>query len=345
MNLVTRVENIARSASVLAFVAVILAICILRMVTPSSEAVRVRNALIFDVIDMREIQWIPSRYPRSFKLDTSSPPVLFQNAVARMERSATGYNADVDLALAIGRYLAVGKVKGGAIQSDTVSTFETIMREGTGYCADFTQVFNGLAHAAALPVREWGMSFDGFGGEGHAFNEIFDRERGQWVFVDAFYSFYVTDRSTDLPMSALQFRERLKDRKSWPSIRVVPISDVRFAFDSEIRALEYYYRGVDEFYVWWGNNVFQYDSSPMVQVAARISRSAEQVFAILAGVHPQIRIPILPENEASIAGLKIVKFKFLALLLLQTIVASALLIQLVRYLSTNRSAPLSSRDA
>ena len=37
------------------------------------------------------------------------------------------------------------------------------------------------------------MSFDGYGGDGHAFSEIFDTQRQHWIFVDSFYSFYVTD--------------------------------------------------------------------------------------------------------------------------------------------------------
>lgn len=338
-------KTIVNASGVLALIAVLLAIAILQMITPSTEAVRVRNSLIFDVADMQTIQWTPSRYPTLFKLDTLSPPTLFQVAIARIERSETSYTADFDLALAIGKYLAVGKIKGGAIQSDTVSTFKTIMDEGTGYCADFTQVFNGLAHAATLPVREWGMSFDGFGGSGHAFNEVFDREMGQWIFIDTFYSFYVIDRISTLPMSALGFRDRLMDRSLWASIQVVPISDVRFGFKSEKHALEYYYRGVDEFYLWWGNNVFQYDDSSLVQWASKISRSTEQAIAILAGVHPQIRIPRLPENEAAVASLSKVKRKFLTLFSIEVIVFGALLVQLASYFHRKLLLRRSSRQA
>lgn len=307
-------KAIVNPSGFLALIAVLLAIGILQMITPSAEAVRVRNSLIFDIVDVDELQWAPPLYPETFKLETMNPPLLFEDAVTRMKRSSIDHSSDFEGALLIGQHLAVGPVIGGAIQSDTVSTFETIMREGTGYCADFTQVFDGLAHAWDVPVREWGMSFDGFGGNGHAFNEIFDRERKQWIFIDAFYSFYVTDRDTERPLSVLEFRGRLKDRNSWPSIHVIPLSDIRFAFKSESHALEYYFRGVDQFYLWWGNNVFQYDSSPLVRIAGKISRSAEQAVAILIGVHPEIRIPVFTENEASIVMLEAVRAKALALL-------------------------------
>jgi len=172
-------KRLANISSILAIIAVFRDFSIFQMIVPPTEAVRVRNSLIFDVTDMREAQWTPSQYPTSFKLEASNPPALFIEAVSATGRSNESYTDDFGSALAIGRQLAVGKFKGGAIQPDTASTFTKIMEEGTGYCADFTQVFNGLAHAAALPVREWGMSFDGFGGSGHAFNEVFDRDRGQ----------------------------------------------------------------------------------------------------------------------------------------------------------------------
>lgn len=333
-------------SGVLVISAVLLAVGLIQMITPSSEAVRVRNALIFDAVDLQEMNWVPPRYPESFKLEASTPPGLFQEAANQLVRSSNSSANDFEAALAIGRHLAVGEIKGGAIQSDTASTFATIMSQGTGYCADFTQVFNGLAHAAVLPVREWGMSFDGFGGRGHAFNEVFDRDRGQWIFIDTFYSFYVVDRLSSLPISALDFRGRLRDRSTWPSVQVVPISDVRFGFKSEKDALEYYAAGADEFYLYWGNNVFQYDNSALVKLAGRFSRSAEQAIAIMTGVHPQIRIPRLPENSAAIDSLGMIKTKFILMISLEMIVLVVLLFQLVTYLyhrSRHRSSSRSRR--
>jgi len=39
------------------------------------------------------------------------------------------------------------------------------------------QVFSALAYASGIPVRQWSFSFEGFGGLGHIFNEIWDAEQ------------------------------------------------------------------------------------------------------------------------------------------------------------------------
>jgi hypothetical protein len=90
------------------------------------------------------------------------------------------------------------------------------------------------------------MSFDGYGGDGHAFSEIFDTQRQHWIFVDSFYSFYVTDEHGE-PLSVADFRRRLLLPAAPP--QVVPIQPGKFAFKSGQAALDYYRRGADAFYL------------------------------------------------------------------------------------------------
>lgn len=285
---------------------------IVHLVTPSTNAVRIRNSLIFEVSNEPEMTWLPNRAPESFKAESVDPPAAFTHAIQAVTSSSAKSNRGFSEAIAIGELLAVGPIIGGAIQSDTLTTFDTILREGTGYCADFTQVYNGLSYAAHIPVREWAMSFDGFGGSGHAFNEIYDFELAKWIFIDSFYSFYVVDSETSNPLSVFEFRDRLLSAAARNTILVVPISESRFGFPSKHAALDYYANGADQFYLWWGNNVFEYDQNTLIQVAGSFSRSLEQIAAILTGAHPEIRIPISARNSDLIRKLAWTKLSILS---------------------------------
>lgn len=53
------------------------------------------------------------------------------------------------------------------------------------------------------------MSFAGYSGEGHAFNEIYDHRLAKWVVIHSFFSFHLTVRASGEPLSSLELRERL----------------------------------------------------------------------------------------------------------------------------------------
>ena len=53
-----------------------------------------------------------------------------------------------------------------------------------------------LAGAAGLTAREWGFSFDGFGGHGHALVEVYDRGLSKWVFLDVYNNIQALDAAT-----------------------------------------------------------------------------------------------------------------------------------------------------
>jgi hypothetical protein len=147
------------------------------------------------------------------------------------------------------------------------------------------------------------MAFDGFGGWGHAFNEIYDSRRRQWVLIDPFNSFYLVDSSTGRPLSALEFRERLYDGDVSQSIRALPIEPTAFGFRNQQHLINYFTRGRDQFYLWWGNNVLSYDTHPLVRVGNKLSRSAEQVLGLSAGVQPTIKVLLTDSNGPFVESL------------------------------------------
>jgi len=246
------------------------------------DLVKFRNAMLVKVGPADAFDWRPDTRPGDFREERAPAPAEMNEAVSAAVGSSSR-NSDFLTALDLARHLAKNRQRAAPpIQKSTLETYREIVGEGQGYCADFTQVFNGLAHAAGLEVREWGMSFEGYGGNGHAFSEIFDRGREQWVFIDSFYSFYVTD-GTGRPLAASEFRDRLLTRST--DLHVEPIVAEKFGFKSPERALDYYRRGAASFYMWWGNDVFSYDNNAVLGHLGA-SRALQQLAGVVLGIQP-----------------------------------------------------------
>ena len=253
-------------------------------VQDARDLVKIRNALLLEVGPADVFDWSPQSTPADFRLEHLRAPQPIQQAVDGLLDPATRAS-DFDAVLAIARDLVAHHQKPGVpIQKSTLAAYREI-GSGAGYCADYTQVMNGLVQAAGIPIREWGMSFDGYGGNGHAFSEIFDRQRQQWIFVDSFYSFYVTDEH-GAPLSVAEFRRRLLAPDA--PLQVVPIRPEKFAFKSGPAALAYYRRGVERLWLWWGNDVFSYDSHPLVSRLEGLPKAVQQLAAVALHVQPRL---------------------------------------------------------
>lgn len=292
---------------------------------PSTEAVRLRNSVLAVEGRASDFDWRPSATPPGFLQQAGPPPGDFVDAAARVPAEGPA----LERAIALVRDLDAGPEHGGPIQRSTAETYRTIRATGGGYCADYTQVLNGLAWAAGIAVREWGVSFDGFGGFGHAFNEIYEPDLGKWVMLDPFYGFYVRDTASGEPLSAIEFRDRLRLAAPLRSMQVVRLVPRAYDFSTDEKMLAFYRRGVDQFYLWWGNNVFDYDDNPLVRVAGSASRATEQLAAIVAGVHPGIRILPTEGNARMVEELSRTRDTVLALGTVGAILAVLLLGELL----------------
>jgi hypothetical protein len=150
----------------------------------SAELVRMRNALLLDH-PAADPAWSPDARPSSFAVDGGAASARYTEIVRRNALIVPGN--DWQTALAIGKHLLTGgKRSSSAIQSDLDRTYDRIIGNGQGYCGDYADVFTGLAHAAGLETRPWAFSFDGFGGRGHIFNEVWDRGSRRWFALDVF---------------------------------------------------------------------------------------------------------------------------------------------------------------
>ncbi len=270
-----------------------LAAFLLRQAWPPVGAVRVRNALLLEPSRDGDFLWTPDTVPADFRRELRPASADYLAIVAALD---LGGLDDWDRALRLAGHLAEKALDKGPIQADLTATYAGI-REGYGHCADFVKVFLALAHAAGLDARQWAFSFDGFGGHGHTFVEVFDHRRGKWLFLDPHNNFHVVDAVSGEPLSALEFRASLLGRRG--SVCLQPNGPGRAGYVEDEKALAYFRRGAAEWYLWWGNAPFSYYAHPLVRSAGMVSRALAHLVGDLVGVQPRIHIYPAAESRSS----------------------------------------------
>ncbi len=252
-----------------------------------AELVRLRNALLLQDDLEPNFDWAPPAVPAGFLQEDGPKDPIFVALVARL--GLDKMTDDWERARVIaGHLLERNPTADGALKADLRSTYLGIIELRGGYCADFVRVFTAIALAAGMDVRYWAFSFDGFGGHGHVFPEIWNRTLKQWQLLDVFDNYYFVDGG-EAPLSAMQFRQALLSRSTGLQMRPLHAA-ARPGYAIEAKAWDYFRRGVPEWYLWWGNNVFSYDRAVLVRTLSPLSRALEQFGGIAQGVHPQIRI-------------------------------------------------------
>jgi hypothetical protein len=272
---------------------------------PASEATRLRNALVLDLARPRDLSWTPMTIPPTYQAERGPASRRFAGIID--ELGVQEIDGDWKKALVLAGHLSLNAKGLGAIQSDLETAYTQIVRHGRGYCADFTQVYLGLAHAAGLFAREWAFSFDGFGGHGHTFIEVYDRQREQWIWLDVHNNVHAVDAQSGDPLSAEQFRAYALGARG--NVLVRRNGPGRLGYKHTEKLVDYYRRGASEWYLWWGNAVFAYEENWAVRAGARVARAAEQLMAIAIGVHPRIKVLPTQYNAAALERMIALKAK------------------------------------
>lgn len=263
--------------------------------TSSTELVRMRNALVLIDESSTGFDWTPASVPPSYVQERGPIDPFFVEVAQRLNLAALPN--DWERALAISRHLLGSSpvLKGGAIKLDLRGTYRRIVSSGDGYCGDFADVFTAIALAAGIPVRSWAFSFDGFGGYGDVSPEIWNRQLGRWQLVSVFNNYYFFE-TPGVPLSALEFRQAML--RNSPQLKLAPLyPGARVGWKIEEKAWAYYRRGLPEWYLWWGNNVFSYDRALLVRTFSGISRSLEQLGGIGQGVFPPVKLMVTEANR------------------------------------------------
>jgi hypothetical protein len=300
-------------------VATLVSVVLLGFLAPhlsSSEGlVKLRNSLLIQPHAL-DHDWSPVAVPADFMLDQGAVPRSYTELIERHRLREAG--GDWPTALAIARHLlSGGRRSSGPIKADLKLTYERIVGAGAGYCGDYSDVFIALANAAGVFSRSWAFSFDGFGGHGHIFNEVWDSQARQWRMLDVHNNVRPEDME-GRPLSAVELRERLLAAQP---VRWLPIEPAtRPGYRDEAKLVDYYRRGLPQWYLWWGTNVFEYDDARAVRVLAPLGRSLEQLGGIAADVHPGFRVLATPDNVDARAALS--RLRWLLLVLPMTVVVA-----------------------
>ena len=266
----------------------------------STEIVRIRNALLLVATQPGDFDWTPETVPAGFMLEQGPSDPYFVELAAQLE--LTDKESDWDRAIAISRHLlSHPALNGMPIQSDLRGTHKLITDGGDGYCGDFTRAFMALSIAGGTPVRAWAFSFDGFGGHGHILPEIWNRQLRRWQLVDVFDNYYF-HRGDGVALSAAEFRAELA--KPVRSIVYALLSpDARPGYVFEDKAWDYFRRGLPEWYLVWGNNVFTYDRAVASLGSGNFFRSLEQISGILLGVSPRVKLLETEANRSQVSSI------------------------------------------
>ena len=288
-----------------------------------SKALRFRNALRADTGDTLDFDWPPERPPRQYRVERAPADPFFVDVVRTI--GADGIASEWERALAIARHLVENARDTGPVRADLRRTYEAI-REGHGYCADYVRVFMALAHAAGVPARQWGFSFDGFGGHGHTVVEIYDRTRRKWLVLDVYNNFHVVDSASGEPLGALEYRDALMGRRA--AATRVANGPGRPGFVHDATALDYYRRGIDQWYLLWGNDVVSRDHDRIVRAVAHVSRPLARGVAHVIGGQPRIRVYANADNVAEVRRLLALRREAVAAACVGALLIAALAVQL-----------------
>lgn len=311
--------------------------------TSSTEVAKLRNAMVFGEAPRTAFDFDPARWPADFLLDQRAPEAYFVAVTQPLELN--NLPDDWSRALAISRHLLTGqsRLTGGAIQAPLQETHRRIVQQGEGYCADFIRVFQAMAATAGMPMRAWAFSFDGYGGHGHIVVEIWNRQQQRWQMLDLFNNVYY--RGADgQPLSALEVRDGfLRDASAMNSLPLVPQARLGFRFEPKLR--EYYQRGLQEWYLWWGNNPFDYEDAQAVRWLYPVSRPLAQLGGIVQGVQPHAVALVSDANARQRAQMRQLGWHLRIVAGLMLLSLAILLWQLLQRRADRRAAVSAQRAA
>lgn len=287
------------------------AVSLLPHMMSGTELARVRNALVIDDDLAAVPHWAPPDWPDDFLLETVPADPYFVDIANRLQLAAL--DDDWARSLAISAHLlgSAPVLYGGPVQKPLIETHRAITERGDGYCVDFVRAFVAIAQAASMQLRTWAFSFDGFGGRGHIWVEVWNRQRTRWQLLDIYNNYYFVEGGSAEPLSAAQLREALL--RNSPTLALKPLhAAARPGYAIEAKAWDYFRRGLPGWYLWSGVNFQSGESQPLVRSLAKVSRSLSQLAGIATGVQPRIHMLADPANRVQRENMRQLRLRVLA---------------------------------
>lgn len=180
-----------------------------------SDKGRARHAVftLERITTPEEVSWSPDDRPAWHRVDDAEHLAPFREAAKDLELSGTTFEQATRLMVWIAG-LGPGDL-GGPIMSDphiaTGDPYEIYTelrdRTGLGNCAHYAFTFGSIAQAIGIESRTAGMEGEGWiNGVGHAINEVYLPETGNWALIDPQNNIYFLDPDGE-PLSLLGLRE------------------------------------------------------------------------------------------------------------------------------------------
>jgi hypothetical protein len=276
---------------------------------PSNQTVRVRNAFLLRRSRLEDFAWTPSTAPPDFRVENHRAPAVIEEAVtaAKVKQAGGDWQQSLALVTMLLRYRRFD----GAIQSDLAGTYDGIVA-GAGYCADYVRVYLAAASSIGIFCRQWAFSFDGFGGHGHTFVEVYDRQHSKWIFLDVHNNVCAVRTGTDELLGALELRDALLDSTPFEFKQAGP---GRLGFRHFDKLLDYYQRGANQWYLWWGNDVIARGSTGLTGALSRISGRLAHRLTSAFHLPPLVAV-VTNANEREIAKMERLRRQVTSALLL-----------------------------
>ena len=290
------------------------------LVVPPGRAIRVRNAFLLRRGREEDFAWTPASRPSDYRVETLRPPAEIERALA--DAGVPAIDDDWDRAKALVTMLVAHRRREGAIRADLATTFRGIV-DGNGYCSDYVRVYLAAASRVDLFCRQWAFSFDGFGGHGHTFVEVFDRRRSAWSFLDVHNNVYAVLSGSPAPLSALELRRALVERAS--DVQFPRAGPGPLGFPHRDKLVDYYRRGVAEWYLWWGNDVITRDATRLPQPIARwLGPLLHRVRGATWRLPPLVALTTA-ENDARVVAMERLRRRIIATAVVAAALAALLL--------------------
>ena len=181
----------------------------------------------------------------------------------------------------------------GGIREELGATYRGIVG-GAGYCVDYVRVFLAAARCKGLFCRQWAFAFDGFGGHGHTFVEVFDRTLARWIFLDVHNNVFAVGTGSDEPLGALELQHRLIDRPDTFEFRQAAPGRLGYPIVSKL--VDYYRRGAGQWCLWWGNDVVAREQAGIARVLRPISAKWAYRCNAALGSTTELVAVVTPQN-------------------------------------------------
>ncbi|MFC1808778.1 transglutaminase-like domain-containing protein [Candidatus Omnitrophota bacterium] len=170
---------------------------------------------IWNIIESREkgdFYWEPEEAPQYFYFEPDTDKLtIFRDEIALIVEDE---QTEFTIALAIAKHLMdispQGDYSGMRLRWDSPESMLRQIKDGArGHCFHRAILLSSYLASLGIKSRLWALENEGFDGVAHSINEIYVKDLGKWVFIDATHGFYAMSKESDLPLSFLELREML----------------------------------------------------------------------------------------------------------------------------------------